>query len=133
VRLRELYLEDHQHLIPLSTFKVFAKSLQNNMHLQRLTLGNEIMDGSMVRPNSKGSEPWQEWDHLLNNFWREPAYHKVTNQIRFFLQLNASGRRHVYEDTSAETLDRFMKRMPQLDGCFHILVCKPDLLFALQP
>ena len=128
--LRVLRLMDSEQLLPVSVYQQFAAKLEKNHVLQILTMGSEIMDGS-VDPLTNRAE--KEMDALLRYFWQEPAYTAITDHIRNLLRLNCSGLGIFLQANEAnpEVLRSILDvvdKKHEADACYRILQLKPDLV-----
>ena len=129
--LRALRLRDSEQLLPVSVYQQFAAKMEKNLVIRTLTMGSEIMDGSVDAGTNRAEK---EMDALLRYFWQEPAYTAITDHIRNLLRLNCSGLGNFLQangEANTEVLRSILdvvEKKHETDACYRILQLKPDLV-----
>ena len=66
--LRQLYLADVEHLLPVRIFQKFASAVEKHYFLQELSLGYETLSGPPSNDGAISPEEWDEMDAVLR-YW----------------------------------------------------------------
>ena len=136
LHLKTLRLGDSEQLVPLYIFQQFAAAIEKIVMLHTLTLGSQVMDGTVNESHGEHAvTKKQKIDDVLLSFWHEPLFTAVTDHIRSLLQQNHSGigalmsTNQIDIDTLQSVINA-AKPEKQVDTCFRLLRLKPDILLA---
>ena len=136
LHLKTLRLGDSEQLVPLYIFQQFAAAIEKIVILHTLTLGSQVMDGTVNESHGEHAvTKKQKIDDVLLSFWHEPLFTAVTDHIRSLLQQNHSGigalmsTNQIDIDTLQSVINA-AKPEKQVDTCFRLLRLKPDILLA---
>ena len=136
LHLKTLRLGDSEQLVPVYIFQQFAAAIEKNVILHTLTLGSQVLDGTVNESHGEHAvTKKQKIDDVLLSFWHEPLFTAVTDHIRSLLQQNHSGigalmsTNQIDIDTLQSVINA-AKPEKQVDTCFRLLRLKPDILLA---